>query len=183
MLVFTDGSKTGSRTGSGVAIYEDGNLTGEHSYGLPSHTTVFQPELVAIMKSLELCSSRYEFNVYSDSRSSLQALTIANSLHPLSVHLHELRSGMTIRWFWVKAHVGTADNETAGRLAKAGTELNNIDVHVKMPPDSSRPELGQRSSVSGRNIGMRKKQDETSIRSFRGSQNLVPRLHRFSTGQ
>lgn len=49
---------------------------------------------------------------------------------------------MAIQWFWVKAHVGITCNETADGLAKARTELNNIDVHVDMSPRFVKAKIG-----------------------------------------
>lgn len=39
-------------------------------------------------------------------------------------------------WYWVKAHVGTIDNETADRLEKEGADLEVVDVHAKMSAQS-----------------------------------------------
>lgn len=128
-------------------MYEDCVLTGEFSYGLPSHATVFQAKLVAILKALEVCGSRrdMEIIIFSDSRSSLQELANPSSLDPICARIHELRGGMAIQWFWVKAHVGITGNETADRSVKAGTELTTIDVHVNMclpPPRFVKTRIG-----------------------------------------
>lgn len=90
-MVYTDGFKIGGGVGAGVAIYDYGVLVGEHAYHLPSHDTVFQTELVAIMKALELCNSTESYPPYSNSRSSLMALSNPNTDDQLCVSIHEER--------------------------------------------------------------------------------------------
>ena len=55
--VFMDGSRTGSNVGSGVAIYTDGQLLEEGPFRLSSEATVYQAELAAIVKGLEMLNS------------------------------------------------------------------------------------------------------------------------------
>lgn len=55
ITVFTDESKLASGVGSGVAIFENEVLVNELSYGLPPHATVFQADLIAIIKASEEC--------------------------------------------------------------------------------------------------------------------------------
>ena len=47
--IYTDGSKTDGRLGTGYVIYEETTEYDIESYSLPSHATVFQAELVAIL--------------------------------------------------------------------------------------------------------------------------------------
>lgn len=56
-----------------MTIFQDGVLGAEQSYGLPSYATMFQVELVAISKALELCG--HFIRVFSLKRSSLMALS------------------------------------------------------------------------------------------------------------
>ena len=96
---------------SGVAIYKDGQLL-EGSFRLSSEATVYQAELVAIVKSLELLNScdvdaLEDISVYSDSMPSIQALSNSSSTDPLVATVHARRAEKRIRWFWVKAHIGT----------------------------------------------------------------------------
>lgn len=140
--VYTDGSRTDQGVGSGVAIYDHVVLVAESSFGLPPYATVFQVELIAILKGLELCGSLHEiFSVLSDSMSSLMALSDQNCKDPLVAEIHESRKGLEVDWYWLKAHVGVQGNEAAGLLAKAGTELNVVNAHVDLSPSSVKPFL------------------------------------------
>ena len=49
VTIFTDGSKMNDRVGTGYVIYEGTSQYDNGSYSLPSHSTVFQAELVAIL--------------------------------------------------------------------------------------------------------------------------------------
>ena len=55
--VYTDGSRIDGRIGAGVAIYQDGLLQVEESYKLSPWASVYQAELVAIVKGLELLNA------------------------------------------------------------------------------------------------------------------------------
>lgn len=60
----------------GVAIFDSDVSVVELSFGLPHHSTVFEAELIVIIKALEECNSKYDrFLLFSDSK--------ANSLDPL----------------------------------------------------------------------------------------------------
>ena len=79
--------------------------------------------------------------LYSDSMSSLQALSNSSSTDPLIATVHARRAGKRIRWYWVKAHVGTVGNERADFLAKRGTKHLGIDYPVKLSFQSCKSRL------------------------------------------
>ena len=75
--VYTDGSRIDGRVGAGVTIYQDGLLQG-------ASASVYQAELVAIVKGLELLNAcnvdaSEEVQFYTDSVSSLKALSNSGS--------------------------------------------------------------------------------------------------------
>lgn len=98
-----------SRHQRSVAIFDDGVLTAEHVYHLP-HTTVFHAKLVAIMKALDLCSSKESYSLSSDLRSSLMALSNPNAQDQFCVGIHQERGNKEVGCYWVRAHVGTVVN-------------------------------------------------------------------------
>lgn len=63
--IFPNDSKINERVGAGVAIYENNILKEEHSYHLPTHDTVYQAELVTILKALELSRDASSVTIYS----------------------------------------------------------------------------------------------------------------------
>lgn len=96
---FTDGSKTESCVRSGVTIFQDG-VPMERSYDLPSYATVFQTELAAITKALELCSSLYESSsLYTDSMCILMGLSNLSCQNSLVGDIHWLREGLEVKWY------------------------------------------------------------------------------------
>ena len=86
--VYTDGSRIDGGVAAGVAIYQDGPLQVGESYKLSPWASVYQAELVAIVKGLELLNAcnvdaAEEVRFYTDSMSSLKALSNSGSLDPL----------------------------------------------------------------------------------------------------
>ena len=80
LTIYIDGSKMSDSVGTGYVIYEGTTEYDTGSYSLPSHTTVFQAELVAILLAARhvLCEARSLRPRYvkflSDSQSALLAL-------------------------------------------------------------------------------------------------------------
>ena len=144
--MYTDGSRIDGGVGAGVAIYQDGLLQVGESYKLSPWASVYQAELVAIVKGLELLNAcnvdaSEEVRFYTDSMSSLKALSNSGSQDHLVALIHTRREKRNMKWFWVKAHVGTTGTEHADSLAKAGTEKVGIDFHVKLSFQSCKNKL------------------------------------------
>lgn len=118
--------------GAGVAIFDGGRMMEERSLSRLPHATVFQAELLAILKALELCRQKQIFSSYSDSKTSVKALLNPKTSDKICMDIHAEMGTRDIRWNWVKAHVGTEGNETADRLEKADAGLEIIQVQVYM---------------------------------------------------
>ena len=123
--IYTDGSKMEGKVGSGVYI-QGGGLDMEVSEALGKFTSIFTAELVAIRIALVKIknSSNQKVVIYSDSRSSLQALLVYNSENMLVQEIQELvfelsKRDLEVLFCWVPSHVGIKGNEKADELAKA----------------------------------------------------------------
>nr|CAI5826956.1 unnamed protein product [Callosobruchus analis] len=115
LCIYTDGSKTNSGVGS--AIYHHGN---DHSWALPSQASICTAELYAILQAINFATEDgpREFLVYTDSLSSIQALTnvFKRDLLILSIlmALHRLNHmEKNITYVWTPSHVEITGNEAA----------------------------------------------------------------------
>jgi ribonuclease HI len=128
---FTDASQNsiGNPIGIGVVLHQKTeNFAEITKIQLPGSSSVFQGELTAISKALlhaqEIDLRNTNINVFSDSRSGLEALKSFDSPHPTIRHIHsilrdlKLNRKCTVKLIWVRGHSGNLGNETADRLAK-----------------------------------------------------------------
>ena len=119
-LTFTDGSKTANGVGCAFVSGHD-----TRSFSLPSNSSVFTSELVAISKALcfaEIGSEDLHL-ILTDSLSSLLAL---KSFYPTNPILQEIlvrlstlnQAGKSVQFCWIPSHVGIAGNESADAAAR-----------------------------------------------------------------
>ena len=126
--VYTDGSKTDRGVGW-AAVFPTRTINGT----LPRHASVFTAELTAINSALQLILERPEtnFTIYTDSRSSLQAIKIIYPDQSLVLTTHSLLTRISsnhnqqVTFCWVPAHVGVAGNERADAAARDMTDQDN----------------------------------------------------------
>lgn len=123
--IFTDGSKIEGKVGAALSYWRGESETQSGKYKLESYCTVFQAEMLALLKAtgIALANRDKEINIFSDSRSSLEMLRDSDSFHPIAFeiknNIRKLKAqGRTLRLFWIKAHVGIEGNERADMLAK-----------------------------------------------------------------
>ena len=118
--IFTDGSKT--KEGVGFAIHTEHENA---SYSLHPDASIFTAEMMAIMYSTLIIkkSNATHFTIYTDSRSSIEAL--ANYEHKDSlvkktkILLHKLSErGKHAELCWIPSHIGVKGNETVDEMAK-----------------------------------------------------------------
>ena len=138
-IAYTDGSKSDLGTGYGGVVYTtDGKI--EFSDKLDEHCTVYQAELLAIRKAIELCIENGQRDtkvlICTDSKSSLQSIGNTARQYWLAAEIRtlveRLRNELNTEAFlmWVPAHAGILGNEEADELAKRGGELGQIEVHL-----------------------------------------------------
>ena len=133
--IYTDGSKTDDAV-SAAAVTANRCLKEAHN----KDSSIYSAELRAIELALNhISNSRHNnFVVFSDSKSSLQALQNLWSNHPLVcrvLNLHSLlcRLNKNIVFCWLPSHVGIRGNEAADRAAK---EALTLPVTVTSVPAS-----------------------------------------------
>lgn len=119
VVVYTDGSKLDNKVGCAFTINDR-----TYMFGLPYLTSVFNAELYAINKAINIISPRFRnIIICSDSLSALQALEDIYSSHAIVTDiftkLAELRlRGTQVGFCWVPGHVGIEGNERVDAAAK-----------------------------------------------------------------
>ncbi|GBN84963.1 putative RNA-directed DNA polymerase from transposon BS [Araneus ventricosus] len=130
--IFTDGSKTASRVGSGVVFDQNA-----FSRRLNASCSVLTAELMAIWLALEKVFTLLEntFCIYSDSLSALETLSHPQtSTHPIASKILCLLARLKARdceilFCWIPSHVGIHGNELADTAAKSAS----IDLNHPLP--------------------------------------------------
>ncbi|XP_023241465.1 uncharacterized protein LOC111639757 [Centruroides sculpturatus] len=155
--IYTDGSKDGSLVGAAYCVFSDGVEVYSRTVRLNEEASVFQAELVALEGASQwilLHPGPEPVTVYSDSQSSLQALSDGYHRDPL---VHEIR-GRVLRarherhvvLRWVRGHTGVLGNERADQLAKAGASGPFVTRTVDPSTTYIKGTLLQRSMISWR---------------------------------
>ena len=116
---YTDGSKCDTGVGCAFVV---GATT--RSFSLPPYATVYSSELIAIYKALCFIEVGDDSRcvIFSDSLSSLLALSGFNPSHPLLQDILLLltrlnHAGKSVAFCWIPAHVGLEGNERADKAA------------------------------------------------------------------
>jgi ribonuclease HI len=130
--VYTDGSKINNHTAS-AAIFPDAEYTSR----LSNQASIYTAELKAILLAIKHIkgSVNSKYIIFSDSKSSLQALVSKKLEHPLIQNiLEELHSLHTQKRFitlcWLPSHIGIKGNEKADLAAKRSLhqQINDLSI-------------------------------------------------------
>lgn len=132
--IYTDGSKTDQGVGCAFVAYRNNNKVTSHKFTLNKNNSVYQSELLAILKAVQW-SVENKFipvTIFSDSKSALQGIQIFKQKNNLIKRIQSLLlENPTIYLSWIKAHTGHFGNEHADELAKKATqEIENIKLSL-----------------------------------------------------
>ena len=133
ILIFTDGSKS-EKGNTGIGITFSQEELNEIDEPLPTHTSIFQAEAIAIWKASEIIRNKNLNNLniefYSDSQAVLYSLlgryTKNEIIKMCHISLNDLGVNNTVNLNWVPGHEGHEGNERADFLAKK--EPKNIQT-------------------------------------------------------
>lgn len=113
-----------------------GHIAVESQFPLTNGAEGFAAEVHAIKEVISDTHERGlgELNIYSDSRSTLQALYNLVSRHEAIAEIKDLILTIVVEVYmhWIRAHVGHTYNERANALAKAATTRQILNVEVKV---------------------------------------------------
>ena len=129
--IYTDGSK--SQSGVGFGIVYGQNLERCIRGTLPVETTIFAAEIQAILRALTVIedSIHLSWTIFTDSQSSLQAITQLKPKHPLVKTIQTRLIGLQhqqkkICFCKIPSHVGIRGNEAADKAANESLELPGL---------------------------------------------------------
>ncbi|KAI3386578.1 hypothetical protein SNEBB_007980, partial [Seison nebaliae] len=124
---YTDGSKTQ------LVGYAAITNTIVYAGSLRPSASIFTAELTAILSAFNhAVTTNNSLTVFTDSKSSIEALNDISSLHPLIVQIQDAARVLRQRGFesavcWVPSHTGVDKNEEADTAAKAASHLPLIN--------------------------------------------------------
>ena len=123
--IYTDGSRSEGGVGF-AAVFPNSTIKGT----LPPEASIFSAELFAIKAALSKIetSEDQKWTIFSDSKSSLEAIEAYNPTHPIvksiQLQINNLHGqGKTIVLCKVPAHVNITGNEKADQAAKLSINL------------------------------------------------------------
>lgn len=139
--------------GAALSVWENDVEIATQKFKLLDCCTVYQAELLALMKATQRLQkgNQLTWGIYSDSRSALETVTNGTSLHPLAVdirtNIRKARENQNIvNLFWIKAHAGLVGNERADELAKnAALKMKTRPCYDRCPISFVKQEIRQES--------------------------------------
>lgn len=137
---FTDGSKK-EDGGTGAACYFPGSPEKGFSFPLGKYSTVYQAEVVAIIRAAELLlepsATDVPVSMFVDSSSALKSLTSSLPVTELVRECFEalncIAQRRKIALHWIPAHCGYSGNEAADGLAKQAAEMLYVGPQPSLP--------------------------------------------------
>ncbi|GBN64205.1 hypothetical protein AVEN_136302-1 [Araneus ventricosus] len=137
LRIYTDGSKTERGVGAAFCVLTDVNITHRWSTRLSLRNTVFQAEILALLKAVEHAVSlpTQQLTILVDNQASINSAANPKSHNSIARKIFKLlHSHPHIRVSWIKAHAGYIGNEEADRLAKEAAETENFpETPLELP--------------------------------------------------
>jgi ribonuclease HI len=119
--IFTDGTHLNSQSGCAYTLNDF-----SQKYNLGNHISIFSAELFAIFFAIQISSNAInkKFAIYTDSLSSIQAISKLYSKNPIVQRIQERISNSSnyYTFIWIPSHVGIAGNELVDSLAKSSIQ-------------------------------------------------------------
>lgn len=141
--IYTDGSKIEGKVGAALTVWKDGAECKTIKLKLEDYCTVYQAEMFALYKAVQLVLDKMEkdVSILSDSRSALETIRDPKACHPLAFGIRETlrklgEQGKAVRLFWIRAHKGAVGNERADELAKMAALNTKTRAHYDACPIS-----------------------------------------------
>ena len=147
--VYTDGSKSLGGVGSGIAIFENNQLSHQLTYRLADECSNNQAEQLAVVKAVEklqdfrhLQGQQKSAAVHTDSKITLDAIANPRNHQRLVEKIREgvrrlEKDNWSIHFTWVKAHNDNVGNEIADLLAKKATSRRDGETAYSRIPKSA----------------------------------------------
>lgn len=136
-LIYTDGSRSELGVASAFCALKGDEVLHEWSCRLENYNTIYQAELYAIQQALVWRNRLRERNykIYTDSLSSLQALTKSPNKHPIvrDIKIALREQHKITKLAHVSAHIGIKGNELADKLAKEAINQSH-KINLPVPP-------------------------------------------------
>ena len=135
--MFSDGSLYKGKCGAGICGYMNNKKIFEEKIRLADGCSTTTTEIFAMLAAVRF-GQRYDTNIIiaADSTSALHSLVNRNNetnvyVERIKVLINKHKErGYEIKFTWVPSHVGIKGNDSAGKLAKEGTEKQEIDYQT-----------------------------------------------------
>ena len=152
--MYTDGSKSPSGVGAGIAIFMNKHLVFQLRHKLAGRCSNNQDEQLAIAKTLEkiqdlshLQENQRTAAIHTDSKTTPDAMaklrSHQNFVEQIREEIRRLeKDNRTVRFTWVKAHSNIYGNEPADQQEKEATTIREAEaIYSKIPKSAVFQEL------------------------------------------
>ena len=149
--IFTDGSHSTTGVGCAFVVFVHGIEIAMQHFTLHKNCSIFQAEMLAILKALEWLVSNGLLSaaLVTDSLSSLMALQGKDMSHPLVHRVKSLLASNEVArstlFYYTKAHAGMYGNERADLCAKWAATRTQPHSYSKEPVSSVKTTNRKRS--------------------------------------